>query len=43
MTRFAKSSALSNARALDILRGKKQFLEKVVHVLLEKEKINGEE
>jgi cell division protease FtsH len=31
------------ARALDILRGKKQFLEKAAHVLLEKEKIDGEE
>lgn len=31
------------ARALDILRGKKQFLEKVARILLEKEKIDGEE
>ena len=31
------------ARALDILRGKKQFLEKTAHVLLEKEKFDGEE
>ncbi len=31
------------ARALDILRGKKQFLEKAARILLEKEKIDGEE
>ena len=31
------------ARALDILRGKKQFLEKAALILLEKEKIDGEE
>ncbi len=30
-------------RALDILRGKKQFLEKAARILLEKEKIDGEE
>ena len=30
-------------RALDILRGKKEFLEKAAGVLLEKEKIGGEE
>ena len=30
-------------RALDILRGKKQFIEKAAHMLLEKEKIDGEE
>jgi len=31
------------ARVSDILREKKQFLEKAAHVLLEKEKIDGEE
>ena len=31
------------ARALDFLRGKKQFLEKAARILLEKEKIDGEE
>ena len=31
------------ARALEILRGKKEILEKGAHLLLEKEKIEGEE
>ncbi|MFO7553664.1 MAG: hypothetical protein R6W88_00535 [Desulfobacterales bacterium] len=31
------------ARAMDILSGKKQFLEKAAHVILEKEKIDGKE